>query len=104
LARRRRGERVDLPWAAFDLRGATPFQRRVWRAMYAVPCGETRTYGQLAAAAGRPRAARAVGRTCGSNPVPLLLPCHRVTARAGLGGFGPGPEWKRFLLRLEGAL
>lgn len=86
------------------LRG-TPFQRRVWEALRAVPYGETTTYGEIAARIGRPRAARAVGRAVGANPVPIVVPCHRVLPKAGgLGNFGPGPEWKERLLRLEGAL
>jgi methylated-DNA-[protein]-cysteine S-methyltransferase len=65
--------------------------------------GEARSYGEVARAVRRPRAARAVGRAVGANPLPLLIPCHRVLAANGrLGGFGCGLRWKRFLLRLEG--
>lgn len=96
------GRRTDLPWDFFDLRGASTFKLRVLRAMYEIPFGETRTYGELAVAAGRPGAARAAGNVCGSNPLPLFIPCHRVIGAAGPGGFGPGLEWKRLLLRTEG--
>lgn len=81
---------------------ATPFQRAVWEALLRIPVGETRTYGQLAAAIGRPKAARAVGQACGANPIPVLIPCHRVVAGSGgLGGFSGGLEWKRRLLAVE---
>ncbi len=86
-----------------DLRG-TPFQLAVWSALRAIPLGETRTYGELARALGRPGAARAVGRANGANPVPLIVPCHRVVAQAGLGGFTGGIEHKVRLLEHEGAL
>jgi methylated-DNA-[protein]-cysteine S-methyltransferase len=85
--------------------GGTRFQRSVWRAMEKIPRGETRTYAQIAAAAGRPGAARAVGTACGANPLPLIVPCHRVVASGGgLGGFSAGLAVKKKLLRLEGAL
>ena len=84
-----------------DLRG-TPFQRAVWEALRAVPYGETRTYGELARAAGHPSAVRAVGAANGANPVPLVVPCHRVVASGGrLGGYGGGLGLKRRLLALE---
>jgi methylated-DNA-[protein]-cysteine S-methyltransferase len=90
----------DLP---LDLRG-TPFQLRVWNALLRIPYGETRTYGQLAAALGQPGAARAVGAANGANPVGIIVPCHRVVAAGGgLGGFGGGLDRKRFLLALESA-
>ena len=87
-----------------DFSGGTPFQQRVWQALRAIPLGETRSYGELAHAVGAARAARAVGAACGANPVPLLVPCHRVLAANGkLGGFSGGPEWKPRLLRREGS-
>jgi O-6-methylguanine DNA methyltransferase len=86
-----------------DLSGGTDFERAVWRALLKIPAGEVRSYGEVARAAGRPRAARAVGNACGRNPVAILVPCHRVVARGGLGGFGAGPDVKRRLLDLEGA-
>lgn len=78
------------------------FQRRVWAALEAIPCGQTRSYSTVAAALGRPRAARAVARACATNPVPLLVPCHRVVRRdGGLGGYRYGLARKRELLRRE---
>jgi O-6-methylguanine DNA methyltransferase len=78
------------------------FQLRVWRELAAIPFGETRTYGEIAAALGSPGAARAVGLACGKNPVAIVIPCHRVVASGGrIGGYGGGVEWKRRLLALE---
>jgi len=92
---------------AFDvpiLLQGTAFQRAVWAALAKIPYGTTITYGSLAAAVRRPRSARAVGQAVGANPIPLVIPCHRVLpAAGGLGGFGPGTTWKRRLLVLEGA-
>ena len=85
----------------------TPFQHRVWDALLAIPLGETRTYGELAAALGT--SARAVGGACRRNPLPILVPCHRVVAKNGLGGFsgawqdGPELDMKRALLSREDA-
>ena len=80
----------------------TAFQRRVWRAARAIPYGQTRTYGQLAAALGKPGAARAVGGALHRNPVLLWVPCHRIIgADGGLTGFGCGVEKKAILLALE---
>lgn len=81
----------------------TPFQRRVWAALSAIPYGETRTYGALARNLGS--GPRAVGGACGKNPLPLIVPCHRVLASTGLGGYsgGEGGITKTALLRLEGA-
>ncbi|QAA77273.1 MAG: Methylated-DNA--protein-cysteine methyltransferase [Candidatus Bipolaricaulis sibiricus] len=94
------GTAFDLP---LRLRG-TAFQKSVWRELLRVPYGTTITYGELAARIGRPHAARAVGQAVGANPVPIVVPCHRVLpAGGGLGGFGPGLEWKERLLALEGA-
>jgi O-6-methylguanine DNA methyltransferase len=86
---------------ALSLRG-TPFQMRVWRALQKVPYGSTISYAQLAARAGHPRAARAVGAAMAANPLPLVVPCHRVVASRGLGGYSPGLAWKRWLFALEG--
>lgn len=79
------------------------FTTKVLRAVGRIPYGAARSYGEIARAVGQPRAARAVGQAVGANPLPLLIPCHRVLAARGrLGGFGCGLKWKRFLLELEG--
>ncbi|CAN5360680.1 methylated-DNA--[protein]-cysteine S-methyltransferase [soil metagenome] len=91
----------DLPLAPHG----TDFQRTVWRTLATIPYGETISYAQLAARAGRPGAARAVGAANGRNPLPIVVPCHRVIGASGdLTGFGGGLPVKRFLLQLEGAL
>lgn len=80
----------------------TPFQQEVWRALCAIPYGQTRSYGQLAAALGRPSAARAVGGACRRNPIWLMIPCHRVVGASGsLTGYAGGLERKKALLALE---
>ncbi len=96
------------PFADLPLRPAgTPFQRRVWHALRQLPAGQTITYGALAARLGS--GARAVGNACRANPLPLVVPCHRVVAAGGLGGFagdraGGHTAIKAWLLRHEGAL
>ena len=86
-----------------DLKAGTVFQKEVWLALRQIRCGETKSYAQVAAMVGRPRATRAVGAACGANPIPLLIPCHRVLAAGGrIGGFSGGLDWKERLLRLEG--
>jgi len=86
-----------------DVRG-TAFQRRVWEELQRIPLGETRTYGEIAAAIDAPRASRAVGSACGANPVPVVVPCHRVLpASGGIGNYGLGPRRKQRLLEHEGA-
>jgi methylated-DNA-[protein]-cysteine S-methyltransferase len=88
-----------------DLPGDAPFRHRVLEELADVPYGTLTTYGALAAQAGRPRAARAVGMIMNRNPVPIVLPCHRVVGSTGsLVGYGGGLERKAQLLRLEGAL
>jgi methylated-DNA-[protein]-cysteine S-methyltransferase len=82
-----------------------PFRRAVLETLRAVPRGQTVSYGELAARAGNPRAARAVGSACSHNPVPIVVPCHRVLPGSGrLGNYAGGPERKRVLLELEGAI
>jgi methylated-DNA-[protein]-cysteine S-methyltransferase len=84
-----------------DLRG-TAFQLRVWEALVAIPYGEVRTYAQVAGSIGRPDAVRAVGAANGANPVPVVVPCHRVIGSDGrLTGFGAGIDWKLRLLSIE---
>lgn len=91
--------------ARFDLALAprgTPFQHEVWRALTAIPPGTTISYGELARRIGRPKASRAVGAANGANPLPIVVPCHRVIGTGGaLTGFAGGLETKRFLLALE---
>lgn len=94
------GERTtfDLPLAPTG----TPFQKAVWGALVGIPFGETRTYGQLATELGRPGSARAVGAANGANPLPIVVPCHRVIGADGsLTGYSGGLELKRRLLELE---
>lgn len=91
----------DLP---VDRRLFTPFQTKVLAATAAIPCGEVRSYGQVAALAGKPGAAQATGQALGANPIPVVIPCHRVVAADGsLHGYGGGLQRKQFLLDLEQA-
>mgnify|MGYP002798271360 FL=1 len=94
------GERrdFDLPLAP----AGTDFQRAVWEALRAIPYGGTRTYGEIAAAVGRPKAVRAVGQANHVNPLPIFIPCHRVVGKGGaLTGYAGGLDLKRALLALE---
>jgi methylated-DNA-[protein]-cysteine S-methyltransferase len=96
-----KGERVDFT-DELDLTGATHFQARVWEVTRLIPYGESRSYRWLGAQMGRPGAARAVGGALSRNPLPIIIPCHRVVASGGeLGGFSGGLDWKRHLLELE---
>ena len=91
-------KRFDCP---LDLRG-TPFQRKAWAELAKIPFGETRSYKEIAEKIGHPKAFRAVGNANGSNPIPLILPCHRVIeSNGGLGGFGHGLKVKKMLLDFE---
>jgi len=95
------GKRVsfDLP---LDMRRHTHFQQAVWRATATIPHGETRSYAWVAKRIRNPKAVRAVGQALGANPVPVIIPCHRVISAAGtLGGFSGGPGMKKRLLELE---
>ena len=86
---------------ALDMKG-TPFQKNVWEQLLAIPFGETRSYGQLARALGKPQAMRAVGAANGRNPISIIVPCHRVIGSSGkLTGFAGGLETKARLLSLE---
>ena len=94
------GERkaFDLPLAPLG----TEFQKKVWNALQEIPYGETRTYGEIAAAVGNPKAARAVGMANNKNPIAIIIPCHRVVGANGkLVGYAGGMERKMFLLELE---
>ena len=93
------GQRADftVPLSLFG----PPFFLRVWEELRRIPYGERITYGELASSIGRPGAARAVGQALARNPLPILIPCHRVVGKHGLGGFGPGLHWKKRLLELE---
>jgi methylated-DNA-[protein]-cysteine S-methyltransferase len=98
------GEPIDFSGVPVDLDWCTPFQLALVTAARSVPRGETVTYGELAALAGRPNAARAAGTFCAQNRFGLVVPCHRVVAAAGLGSYGSlGLQYKRRLLELEGA-
>lgn len=97
------GHRVAFP-DELDLSIATPFQCEVWEATRLIPYGETRSYAWVAEQMGKPKAVRAVGQALGKNPLPIIIPCHRVITSDGkLGGFSEGLEMKRFLLHLETA-
>jgi methylated-DNA-[protein]-cysteine S-methyltransferase len=101
LARYFEGRRValDLP---LDLAEGTEFEREVWSAARQVPHGTVASYAEVARGVGSPRATRAVGNALGKNPVPIVVPCHRILhADLSIGGFSSGLPWKRFLLELE---
>lgn len=92
------GQLLNLP---VDVIG-TDFQKRVWTALFRIPYGETRSYYDIAKMIGKPKAVRAVANACASNPVPLIIPCHRVVRKDGdIGGYGLGIERKEFLLAME---
>jgi methylated-DNA-[protein]-cysteine S-methyltransferase len=94
------GERTD-----FDIPmtfEGTEFQRQVWTELCRIPYGETISYGELACRVGRPNGPRAVGQANGRNPIPIIVPCHRVVASDGIGGYGGGLAMKRALLAVEG--
>lgn len=96
------GERVSFAEEPIDMRRATPFRRRAWTAVQRIPWGSTRTYGDVACELGAPLAARAVGGAMAANPVPIIVPCHRVLGADGaLTGYAGGVARKRALLALE---
>jgi O-6-methylguanine DNA methyltransferase len=98
LAGRAAGELPPLDWS-----GKTEFQKSVWRELRKISLGKTKSYGEIAEAIGKPKAVRAVGNACGANPIPVLVPCHRVLAANNqLGGYSSGLERKRRLLAGEG--
>jgi len=95
------GKAVDFP-DKLDFANSTPFQQAVWQVTHAIPYGETRSYACIARQTGKPHAARAVGQAMARNPLPIIVPCHRVIASSGnLQGFGGGLEMKRYLLEME---
>ncbi len=95
--------RAPATFPPLDVSCGTEFQQCVWEELLRIHCGETRSYGEIAKEIRRPGAVRAVGGACGANPVPLLIPCHRVLAASRkIGGFSGGLEWKRRLLEIEG--
>ncbi len=98
------GHGADFSSVTLDLQG-TPFQLRVWQELRRIPRGAAVSYRELARRVGSPKACRAVGQANGRNPIPIIIPCHRVVAAdGGLGGFSSGLEKKRWLLKHEGAL
>jgi methylated-DNA-[protein]-cysteine S-methyltransferase len=99
-----RGVKVDFGDIKADISTMPPFYLRVLECSRTVRYGTKATYGQLALKAGSPKGARAVGNALGANPVPIIVPCHRITAANGLGGYSGGIEWKKRLLKIEGLL
>lgn len=94
---------LPVPWDLLCLDGFTPLERRVWEKTSEIPMGCVSTYGQVAVAIGRGKAARFVGNALGKNPFPIVIPCHRVIPKGGgFGGFGSGIEMKRELIAFEG--
>jgi methylated-DNA-[protein]-cysteine S-methyltransferase len=96
------GGRVDYSLELLVWPAVSPFTRAVWEALPEIPRGDVRTYGDVAIMIDRPHAARAVGNALNQNPFALVIPCHRVVAANGIGGYGGGVEVKRALLALEG--
>ena len=87
-----------------DLTEGTPFQKSVWKKLLDIPYGKTATYRDVAEGVGKPGASRAVGNAVGANPIPIVIPCHRVLGAHGLGGYSGGINIKKDLLRVEGTL
>jgi methylated-DNA-[protein]-cysteine S-methyltransferase len=95
------GKRIEFR-EKLDYGESTPFQQSVWEATRKIPYGKTHTYTWVAQQAGKPKAVRAVGQALGQNPLPIIVPCHRVTSTGGgIGGFTGGLDTKRYLLKLE---
>ncbi|SRR5581483_152563 len=95
------GKKSKLP--PLDWTGKTEFQKSAWKQMLKISPGKTKSYGEVATAIKNPKAVRAVGGACGANPIPVLVPCHRIlAANKKLGGFSGGLDWKRSLLKREG--
>ena len=105
LERYFRGENVDFSYFPLDLSSLSLFQRRVLEEVRGIGWGEVKSYEEIGERLGDRRKARAVGQALAKNPLPIIIPCHRVIRKDGeLGGFSWGLEWKRLLLRLEGCL
>lgn len=102
FAGKRRDFDIPLRYTSSVHPAVPPFRRSVWDALRRIPCGEVRSYGEVAVMAGNPNACRAVGNACHVNHLLLVVPCHRVVASNGIGGFGERLEVKRYLLKLEG--
>ncbi len=98
------GGRLKRFKTVIDVSEGTPFQTAVWKKLLDIPYGEVITYKELAENLGRPGSARAVGNAVGANPIPIVIPCHRVLAANGLGGYSSGVAIKKELLMLEGAI
>jgi methylated-DNA-[protein]-cysteine S-methyltransferase len=96
------GDRTEFD-VPMDLAG-TPFQKEVWAELSRIPYGQAISYGELARRVGRPTGPRAVGQANGKNPIPIIVPCHRVVAGNGMGGYAGGLPVKQALLRIEGAV
>ena len=95
--------RVPRALPPLDFSTGTDFRRHVWEMLLTIPVGTVWTYGELARSINQPRASRAVGGACGANPIPLIIPCHRIVGANGkLTGFSGGMEWKIYLLIAEG--
>ena len=96
------GAPVRIPWKFLDLGALTPLQRKILKAVASVPWGKVRSYGEIAAQVGHPRACRFVGTTLAKNPFPIFVPCHRIIRADGsLGGFSAGTDLKKRMLALE---
>jgi methylated-DNA-[protein]-cysteine S-methyltransferase len=99
------GGQIPIELPPLDLSSGTEFQLSVWKSLLKIEPGCTQSYGEVAKSIGKPKAVRAVGGACGANPIPLLVPCHRVLAANGkIGGFSGGLGWKGKLLAREGVI
>lgn len=103
LLRTLQGTATAFPQNSPFIQRGTPFQHRVWRALSRIPFATTRTYGDIGRELGNPQLARAVGQACHKNPLPIIIPCHRVVGSSGLGGFAGGSGIKKALLAYEQA-
>lgn len=95
------GDTAPFPEDSTLIRKGSSFQQKVWRALSLIPFATTKTYGDIARELGNPRLARAVGQACNKNPLPIIIPCHRVVSAGGVGGFAGGSETKKALLAYE---